>query len=137
MFLIFFDLFLYKKETIASSVSILALYWYLIALKQFFCLKIFAEVWRHFKAMRIIALLGIRFCFLKKIWNFIHYSNNKSKKVIHILKLSNSISRDKTKLFQEHFVFLISDDIKKDHLRRCPLSEREKQDPLWTKLAVK
>ena len=37
----------------------------------------------------------------------------------------------------ERLVFLISDDIKEDNLRRCPTSERVKQDPLGMKLVVK
>ena len=36
----------------------------------------------------------------------------------------------KTNLFPDHLVFLISDDIKEDHFRRCPKSEREMQDSL-------
>ena len=44
---------------------------------------------------------------------------------------------NKTNLFPEHLVFLISDDIKEDHLRCCPMSEREKQDHMGAKLVVK
>ena len=40
-------------------------------------------------------------------------------------------------LFPEHLIFRISDDIKEDHLCRCQISEREKQDSLGTKLVVK
>ena len=40
-------------------------------------------------------------------------------------------------MFPEHFVFLISDDIKEDHIRCCLIAEREKQNPLGTKLVVK
>ena len=40
-------------------------------------------------------------------------------------------------MFQEHFVFLISDDIKEDHIRCCLIAEREKQNPVGTKLVVK
>ena len=43
----------------------------------------------------------------------------------------------KTNFFLEHLLFLISDDIKEDHLRHFPTSEREKQDSLGTKLVVK
>ena len=43
----------------------------------------------------------------------------------------------KTNLFPEHLVFLVSDDIKEDHLRHCSISEREKQDSLGKKLVVK
>ena len=45
--------------------------------------------------------------------------------------------REKTILFPEHLAFLISDDIKEDHTCRCPISEREKQDPLGMTLVVK
>ena len=34
-------------------------------------------------------------------------------------------------------MFLISDDIKKDHLCRCQISERDKQESLGIKLIVK
>ena len=37
----------------------------------------------------------------------------------------------------EHLVFLLSDYIKEEHLRRFQISEREKQDPLVTTLVVK
>ena len=40
-------------------------------------------------------------------------------------------------LFPGHLAFLISDDIKEDHLYHCPLSEREKQGFLGTLLVVK
>ena len=40
-------------------------------------------------------------------------------------------------MFPDHVVFLVSDDIKDDHLRRWPISEGEKQDPMGTKLEVK
>ena len=40
-------------------------------------------------------------------------------------------------MFPEHLIFLISDDIKEDHLCRCQISEREKQDSLGMKLVVK
>ena len=40
----------------------------------------------------------------------------------------------KTALFTEHLFFLISDDIKENHIRHCPISEREKQYSLGTKL---
>ena len=43
----------------------------------------------------------------------------------------------KINLFPEHLVFLISDDIKEDHPRRCQISESEKQDALGTTLVVK
>ena len=42
----------------------------------------------------------------------------------------------KTNVFPERFVFLISDDIKEDHIRCCLIAEREKQNPLGTKLVV-
>ena len=32
----------------------------------------------------------------------------------------------KTNMFPEHLVFLISDNIKDDHLRPCPITDREK-----------
>ena len=32
----------------------------------------------------------------------------------------------KTNMFPEHLVFLMSDNIKDDHLRRCPITDREK-----------
>ena len=35
----------------------------------------------------------------------------------------------KTNLFPKHLVFLISGDIKENHVRHCPIPEREKQDP--------
>ena len=40
-------------------------------------------------------------------------------------------------MFPEHFVFLISDDIKEDHIRCCLIAEREKQNFLRAKLVVK
>ena len=40
-------------------------------------------------------------------------------------------------MFTEHFVFLISDYIKEDHIRCCLIAEREEQNPLGTKLVVK
>ena len=40
-------------------------------------------------------------------------------------------------MFPEHFVFLISDDIKEDHIRCCLIAEREKQNLLRVKLVVK
>ena len=43
----------------------------------------------------------------------------------------------KTNFFPEHLVFLTSGDIEEDHIRRCPISEREKQDPPGTKMVVK
>ena len=43
----------------------------------------------------------------------------------------------KTNLFPEHFVFLISDDIKEDHIRCCLIVGREKRNPLGAKLVVK
>ena len=42
----------------------------------------------------------------------------------------------KTNVFPERFVFLISDDIKEDHIRCFLIAEREKQNPLGTKLVV-
>ena len=45
--------------------------------------------------------------------------------------------QSKTDLFLEHFAFLILDDIEVDHICRYPTSEKEKQDPLGTKLVVK
>ena len=52
------------------------------------------------------------------------------KKLFIYLNFRIVFRGSKTKLFQEHLVFLISDDIKKGHLRRCQLSEREKEDCL-------
>ena len=40
-------------------------------------------------------------------------------------------------MFPEHFISLISDDIKEDHIRCCLIEEREKQNLLRAKLAVK
>ena len=40
----------------------------------------------------------------------------------------------KTDLFPEHLFFLISNDIKENHIPHCMISEREKQDSLGTKL---
>ena len=40
-------------------------------------------------------------------------------------------------MFPEHLVFLISVDTKEDHIRCCLIAEREKQNPLGTKLVVK
>ena len=40
-------------------------------------------------------------------------------------------------MFPEHFVFLISDDIKEDDIRCCLIAEKEKENPLRTKLVVK
>ena len=40
-------------------------------------------------------------------------------------------------MFPEHFVFLILDDIKEDHIRCCLIAEREKQNLLRVKLVVK
>ena len=43
----------------------------------------------------------------------------------------------KANLFPEYFVFVISDDIKEDHIRCCLIAEREMQNSLGTKLLVK
>ena len=58
---------------------------------------------------------------------FIHY--NFSLQVIHHLNFRIVFRGSKTNLFPEHLVFLISDHIREDHLRRFPISERETQDP--------
>ena len=39
-------------------------------------------------------------------------------------------------MLAEHFVFLISDDIKEDDIRCCLIAEREKQNPLEMKLVT-
>ena len=40
-------------------------------------------------------------------------------------------------MFPEHFLFLISDDIKEDDIRCCLIVEKQNQNPLGTKLVVK
>ena len=40
-------------------------------------------------------------------------------------------------MFPEYLVFLISDDIKEDHIRRFLKPETEKQNPLGSELVVK
>ena len=40
-------------------------------------------------------------------------------------------------MFPEHFVFLISDDIKEDHIHGCLIAKREKENLLRAKLVVK
>ena len=42
----------------------------------------------------------------------------------------------KTNLFPVHLAFLISGDINEDHIHRCLIPEREKQNLLGTKLVV-
>ena len=123
MALTYFDFFFYKKETADLNFVLVPLR----SETHFLFKNLCSEVWRHFRAMRIIALMGNRLCFLMKfLWNheilftlvttnqkniFIYY--NFLLKVIHTLKLSLVLRGSKTDLFQEHLVFLISDDIKK------------------------
>ena len=43
----------------------------------------------------------------------------------------------KTNLLPHHLIFLVSDDIKENHRRRCSIPEREEQDSTRKKLVVR
>ena len=86
------------------------------------------------KILKLLFLFTIATTNQKKL--FIYY--NFLLKVVHTIKLLFSISREFPELlFPEHFIFLISDDIKEHHIRCCLIGEREKQNPLGMRLVVK
>ena len=131
--------------------SILTLYWHLITLKTHFLFKnICSEFWCHFRVMRIIALMVIKLCLKnyeilftlvtanpKKLFIYHNFFTKTDQKLFIHLNFCIVFREIKKKLFPEHLIFQIFDDIKEDHLSCCQISEREKQDTLVTKLVVK
>ena len=144
--------FFFIKKELAGSMSILTFYWHLITLKHIFCLKIFTlnfDVvserweWSHWWASGFAFFKNYEILFTlvrtnqKKLFIYYNFFTKTDQKLFIHLNFRIVFRGIKKNLFPEHLIFLVSDDIKEDHLCRCQISEREKQNSLGTKLVVK
>ena len=88
-------------------------------------MRIFCIDGHYFAFLKIMKILKLLFLFTIATTNqkklFIYY--NFLLKVAETIKLLFSISRELNKFAPRAFIFLISDDVKEDHIRCCLIAE--------------